>query len=100
MDLPIFGSMDPSSLALLGISALMGFVIGSGLKQSLKIVVILAAAAIIFLGFKPDAIQNLISIVSTVKPLLSEFQSSFLGANATPTMMVFGVGFLLGAWKG
>ena len=100
MQIPFIGDVGTASLALLGISALMGFVIGSGLKQSLKIVIILVAAAIIFLGFKPDAIQNLISIVSTVKPLLSEFQSNFLGANATPAMLIFGVSFVLGMWKG
>jgi uncharacterized membrane protein (Fun14 family) len=100
LNLPILGSVDPTSLALLGIAGLMGFVLGSSIRQAIKIIIILASAFVIFCAFKPDAIQSLISLASAVKPLLSEFQSSFLGANATPTMMVFGVGFLLGAWKG
>jgi uncharacterized membrane protein (Fun14 family) len=103
MDLPIFGSVDPASLALLGIAGLMGFVLGSSIRQAIKIIIVLASAFVIFCAFKPDtiqSIQSLIGIASAVKPLLSEFQSSFLGANATPAMLIFGVSFVLGMWKG
>jgi uncharacterized membrane protein (Fun14 family) len=100
MEFPSFFGLDGLTLTLLGISLLIGFILGSAIKTALKIITVLIFVVVMVGLFKPDAITNFISLIVAIKPLLSEFQNTFLGPNATPTFIAFGLGFSLGLLKG
>ena len=87
------------SLALVGLSVLIGFIIGATLKHSLKIVVVLVAVMVIIGVAAPSVVSSLSGVWTLVDPTL--WLKEILNmASVSIVIILFFVGLFCGLYKG
>jgi uncharacterized membrane protein (Fun14 family) len=108
--IPFLNVSISGTVALMSLVAFVcGFILGSGIKHSLKIIVVLLGCLGAGLGcvaaigtihaYSPNLIQGLTAIWNVVDPMLwLKELFSLAGASITFAMLV--LGFLLGLWRG
>jgi len=99
MEIAFLGEINIGTLVLPGLAALCGFILGSGIRSSLKIVLVLIVGAFAFGLLTPQNMGDLAAVWATVQPMLNSVTEKF-GGSPEPAMLGFGVGFALGLWKG
>jgi hypothetical protein len=98
----LFGFEFNTSLISLGVAALaflVGFVVGSGLKHSAKIVGVLLACMVLAGVFVPSVVSSLSGVLQLVNPL--DWIRQLLDAASASILIVLAIaGIVIGLWKG
>jgi uncharacterized membrane protein (Fun14 family) len=99
MQIPIVGDVPVNTLALVGLAIFCGYILGSQIKTAIKLILILVAGVAIFGLINIQNIGSLISLYTTLQPVLNDVTAKF-GDSIEPSLLGFGIGFSLGVWKG
>jgi len=101
--LPILGTVTLEGGIISIILFIIGYVIGSGIKSALKygLIFVLFLAVLAVLGYLPENIlQRVVSVFSTLKPLVSEEGLLAYKGAMNLGLLAFVSGFVLGLVKG
>ena len=99
MQIPFIGDVPISTLVLIGLAGLIGYILGSQVKSGLKVAVILVLFAMIAGMISPETMRQMIALLVQLKPMLDNFTAK-LGASPEPPLLGFAVGFMIGLWRG
>ena len=99
MQIPIIGDIPTATWLGPSMSILCGYIIGSNLRTSIRLILILVVAALVFGLISPESAKGMVSLYATFKPLLDDALAKF-GGNVEPTMIGFCMGTAVGLWKG
>jgi len=99
LQIPFIGDVPISTLVLIGLAGLIGYILGSQVKSGLKVAVILVLFAMIAGMISPETMRQMIALLVQLKPMLDNFTAK-LGASPEPPLLGFAVGFMIGLWRG
>jgi len=99
LQIPFIGDVPVNTLVLIGLAALVGYILGSQIKSGMKIALILVLFAMIAGMISPETMQQMVALLVQLKPMLDNFTAK-LGASPEPPLLGFAVGFMIGLWKG
>lgn len=94
-----FDSSTMLSLGAVGLGFIMGFVIGSALRHSFKIIAVIMGVLVVVGLLAPSAVQTAMGTLALVDPTL--WIKEILGvATASFAVLFLFIGLAVGIWKG